>query len=186
MIAFRHADPSVPFLWEDASQPPARWHAEGDGPAHYLAETPDAAWAEFLRHEEIRDAADLAGVERTIWAVEVPETESFARPRLPGDTLVGERDSYPACQAEAARLRAAGAHGLRAPSAALHAGSASGWRVSGGLVPGRARSEHTIVLFGRRSDLVGWVVADAGRPRADLLPRVRYFDDARSAARPAG
>ena len=93
----------------------------------------------------------------------------------PSRSLKLSASPVPACQAEAARLRAAGAHGLRAPSAALHAGSASGWRVSGGLVPGRARSEHTIVLFGRRSDLVGWVVADAGRPRADLLSRVRYF-----------
>ena len=175
MIAFRHADPSVPFLWEDASQPAGRWHAEGDGPAHYLAETPDAAWAEFLRHEEIRDEADLAGIERTIWAIEVPDQERFVRPRLARETLVGELDSYARCQAEAVRLRAAGAHGLRAPSAALRAGSASGWRVSGGLVPARTRTEHSLVLFGRRSDLVGWVVADAGRPRPDLLSRVRYF-----------
>ena len=175
MIAFRHADPSVPFLWEDASQPAARWHAEGDGPAHYLAETPDAAWAEFLRHEEIRDQADLAGIERTIWAVEIPDDERLARPRLARETMVGERDAYAACQAEAARLRAAGNRGLRAPSAALRSGAPSGWRVSGGLVPGRPRSEHSLVLFGRRSDLVGWVVADAGRPRADLLASVRYF-----------
>lgn len=175
MIAFRHADPSVPFLWEDSSQPAGRWHAEGEGPAHYLAETPDAAWAEFLRHEEIRDEADLAGIERTIWAVEVPEAEAFDLPRLPRETLVGGLDSYRPCQAEAARLWAAGGTGLRAPSAALRSGAQSGWRVSGGLVPGRARAEHSLVLFGRRSDLTGWVVADAGRPRADLLERVRYF-----------
>lgn len=177
MIAFRHADPSAPFLWEDASQPAGRWHAEGEGPAHYLAETPDAAWAEFLRHEEIRDEADLAGIERTIWAVEVPEAEPFSRPRLPREVLLGELDSYRACQAEAARLRAAGSAGLRAPSAALRSGAQSGWRVSGGLVPGRPRAEHSLVLFGRRPDLIGWVAADAGRPRADLLARVRYFGD---------
>ncbi len=177
MIAFRHADPSVPFLWEDASQPAARWHAEGDGPAQYLAETPDAAWAEFLRHEEIRDEADLAGIERTIWAVEIADEERFARPRLPRETLVGERDSYAACQAVAARLRTAGNGGLRAPSAALRTGTQGGWRVSGGLVPGRPRAEHSLVLFGRRPDLIGWVAADAGRPRADLLARVRYFGD---------
>jgi hypothetical protein len=176
MIAFRHADASVPFLWEDASQPAARWHAEGEGPAHYLAETPDAAWAEFLRHEEIREEADLAGIERTIWAVEIPDDERFARPRLDRETLVGDLDSYAACQTEAARLRAAGSGGLRAPSAAMRSAAQSGWRVNGGLVPGRPRAEQSLVLFGRRPDLVGWVVADAGRPRADLLERVRYFD----------
>ena len=177
MICFRHADPSVPFLWEDASQPAARWHAEGQGPAHYLAETPDGAWAEFLRHEEIRDEADLAGIERTIWAIEVPDDQAFARPRLAAQVLIGNLDSYAACQAEASRLRAAGSQALRAPSAALKRGAQSGWRVSGGLIPGRARAEHSLVLFGRRPELVGWVAADAGRPRADLLGRVRQFGE---------
>ena len=64
MILFRHADPRFPFLWETASQPAGRWHAPGEGPVHYLADTPDGAWAEFLRHEEIRDPEDLAGIRR--------------------------------------------------------------------------------------------------------------------------
>jgi hypothetical protein len=175
VIVFRHADPSLPFLWEDASQPPARWHAAGEGPAHYFAETPDGAWAEFLRHEEIREAADLAGIERSIWAVELPDEEAFARPRLPQTTLTGDTDTYPDCQAEATRLRSAGAAGLRAPSAAVATGAASGWRVSGGLVPARSRAEHVLVLFGRRADLVGWVCADGGRPRPELLAKVHHF-----------
>lgn len=29
---FRHADPRYPFLWEDASQPVARWHGAGEVP----------------------------------------------------------------------------------------------------------------------------------------------------------
>jgi hypothetical protein len=49
-------------LWEAASQPAARWHADGEGPAQYLADTPVGAWAEFLRHEGITDEADLSGV----------------------------------------------------------------------------------------------------------------------------
>jgi hypothetical protein len=56
MIVFRHADPSLPFLWEDVGQPPARWHGDGDGPVQYFTDTPDGAWAEFLRHEEIKAA----------------------------------------------------------------------------------------------------------------------------------
>jgi hypothetical protein len=32
-----------------------------------------------------------------------------------------------------------------------------------------------IALFGRRPDLVGWAAAAEGRPRGDLLPRVRHF-----------
>jgi hypothetical protein len=32
-----------------------------------------------------------------------------------------------------------------------------------------------IVFFGPRPDLVGWQVVDSGRPRPDLLDRVRPF-----------
>ena len=59
MIGFRQVDARYPFLWEDSRQPEGRWHAAGDGPAHYIADTPDGAWAEFLRHEEITDPDDL-------------------------------------------------------------------------------------------------------------------------------
>ena len=82
MIVFRHADPRLPFLWEDARQPPGRWHGGGEGPAHYFSDTPDGAWAELLRHEEIRDPADLATLRRAIWAVEIPDEEQAAAPGL--------------------------------------------------------------------------------------------------------
>lgn len=71
MIGFRQADPRYPFLWSDASQPAARWHGDGEGPAHYFADTPDGAWAELLRHEEIHDPADVATFRRALWAVEL-------------------------------------------------------------------------------------------------------------------
>lgn len=71
MIGYRQADPRYPFLWSDASQPEARWHADGDGPAHYFADTPDGAWAELLRHEEIHDPADVATIRRALWVVEL-------------------------------------------------------------------------------------------------------------------
>ena len=37
MIAFRQVDARYPFLWDDASQPAGRWHAEGEGPALTVA-----------------------------------------------------------------------------------------------------------------------------------------------------
>ena len=40
MIGYRHSDPRYPFLWEDNAQPAARWHGDGQGPVHYLADTP--------------------------------------------------------------------------------------------------------------------------------------------------
>ena len=174
MIVFRHADPRFPFLWESSDQPPARWHDAGEGPVHYLSSTPDAAWAEFLRHEEISDPADLVGVTRALWAIELDEPPA-TRPRLPAATLAGDADSYEACRAEARRLRTSGASGLLAPSAAVDPASGSGFRTAGGLRRARRRPEAVIVLFGRRPDLVGWAACGEGRPRDDLLPRVRHF-----------
>ena len=174
MILFRHADPRRPFFWESASQPPGRWHAEGDGPVQYLADTPDGAWAEFLRHEEIHDPEDLAGVERTLWAVEVDDAEP-ARPRLAVKTLTGGRETYARCQREARRLWAQGVDRLAAPCAALMKGTPSGWRTGGGLVSGEPRDERTWALFGRLPRAVAWVAGETAHPRRDLLQRVNHF-----------
>ncbi len=174
MIVFHHADPRFPFLWEGAGQPPGRWHGAGEGPAQYFADTPHGAWAELLRHEEIRDSEDLAGIRRALWAVEVPRLPA-ARPRLADDVLRGDPGSYAECQAEAARLRQRRARGLRAPSAALRPGGAGGWAVDRGLRPGPRRDGEVYVLFGRRSDLLGWPVVVAGSPPDEVLERVAHF-----------
>ena len=139
MIAFRHADPRFPFLWESADQPAARWHGEGEGPVQYLSETADGAWAEFLRHEEITDASDLEGIARAIWAVELPDDERLVEPTIPVAVATGEPDSHAACREEARRLRDGGVAGLSAPSAALLSGTPSGWRRTDQTVQGRAR-----------------------------------------------
>ena len=173
MIWFRTVDRRWPFLWEDAAQPPARWHGPGEGPAQYLADTPDGAWAEFLRHEEITDPGDLAGIERHLWAVEVPDDEPAAVPQLPPDVLQGGLDSYPACQAEARRLRDGGATALEAPSAALVSGGARGQLVRAGLVEAGDRDGRVLVLYGGPPDVRGWLCAGGGRPSERLLPLVR-------------
>ena len=142
MIVFRHADPRFPFLWEGANEPPARWHAMGEGPVHYFAETADGAWAEFLRHGGITDPADLVGVGRSIWAIALPRLPR-TRPSLAGAVLAGDESSYDACRREARRLRARGARGLIAPSAAIDARYPEwvphGSRPAPGAPPGRAR-----------------------------------------------
>lgn len=172
MIVFRHADSRFPFLWESATQPPARWHGIGEGPVAYFAETPDAAWAEFLRHENITDRADLAGIERALWAIDLPIVPT-AVPFLPDAVLTGDETTYAACQGEARRLRGAG--GLAAPSAAVIPGSASGFQTDGGLKRGPSRHEAVFVLFGPNPRLVGWAACSVGRPRFDLVDRVRYL-----------
>ena len=172
MIVFRHTGPRFPFLWESADQPSARWHTVGEGPVHYFAETPDGAWAEFLRHEEIVDPADLAGIARSLWSIELP-IPPRARPTLDTATLTGGTSTYVDCQREARRIRFGGRRGLVAPSAALVPTSPSGFHTERGLQPGPARAERVFVLFGPRPDLLGWAACHEGRPRDDLLPRVR-------------
>ncbi len=172
MIAFRHADPRFPFLREDASQPAGRWNA-ADEPTHYFCDTPDGAWAEFLRHEEIDDPRDLATVRRALWAVDIGEEPSL-QADLPRETLLGGPGSWPACRRWAHEHRT-GAEGVTAPSAALLPGGARGWRVDGGPRPGPDRDGKVFALFGPRPDLIGWAATVAGRPGEELLANVRHF-----------
>ena len=174
MIAFRHTDPRYPFLWENRKQTAGRWHAMGDGPAHYFSDTPDGAWAEFLRHEEITEPEDLNGIRRALWAIDLGD-EPTTRPALPLEVSTGAPGTYRDCQSEARRLRALGVTAMTAPAAALLPGAARGWQVDGGLRPGPARDGWVYVLYGSRPDLVGWAATVAGRPGSELLSRVRHF-----------
>ena len=173
-IGFRHCDPRFPFLWQSPLQPAARWHGPGEGPANYFADTPVGAWAEFLRHEGITDEADLAGVRRSLWAIELPDA-GYATPVLPEAALFGDEGSYPACQAEARRLRAAGAERLEVRGAALQPGQASGWAAVAGVATApAARDGKVMVLFGE-CRCIGWVAVDGGHPPAAVLPLVRHL-----------
>ena len=174
MIVFRHTDPRFPFLWESAGQPAGRWNSDGEGPVNTFADTPEGAWAELLRHEEITDPRDVAEIRRSLWAVEVGDLPT-ARPRTPRATMTGGPRSYVACRREASRLRQRGERGFTAPSAALVRGGAHGWRVAGGLHPGPRRDGVVIVLLGARPDVVGWEAVYEGRPSDELLSRVRHF-----------
>jgi hypothetical protein len=175
VIVFRRCGARHPFIWETGDQPPARWHGRDEGPAHYFADTPDGAWAEFLRHEHITDPADLAGIQETVWAIEIPDEIQLGTPALDSTILTGDERTYARCQEEARRLRAAGAEGLRTTSAALLPSGATGWRVADGLRPGLPRDGQVIVLYGRRPTITGWRACSEGRPAAPLLSKVRYL-----------
>lgn len=176
MIGYRQADPRYPFLWSDASQPAARWHGDGEGPAHYFADTPDGAWAELLRHEEIHDPADVATFRRALWAVELDDNEPVQPVTLKPAVATGNRDSYWACQEHARKLRGRGATRLVAPSAALVPGGAAGREVVDALErPARPRDGRVLVIFGDPTGLVGWKTVEHGAPPAGLLARVRHF-----------
>jgi hypothetical protein len=174
MIAFRQVDARYPFLWEDDRQPAGRWHADGEGPAHYCADTPDGAWAEFLRHEEITDPEDLPTIRRQLWAVEIGDARAD-RVELPAHILTGGPETYARCQREAAALRRRGVTRLVVRSAALVTGGARGMRVGHGVHAMAPRDGSVIVIFGAPDTLVGWIAAEAGRPAADLLDRVRHY-----------
>lgn len=175
MIGFRQADPRYPFLWSGPAQPSARWHGDGEGPAHYFADTPDGAWAELLRHEEIHDPADVATLRRALWAVELGD-EPAKSVRLKPAILAGGRDTYWACQAHARRLRARGARRIVAPSAALGPGAAAGREVVDALErSAQPRDARVIVIFGEPTGLVGWKAVDDGAPPTGLISRVQHF-----------
>ena len=173
MIAYRHTDPRFAFLREHVPQTAGRWNVQNEL-TRCLCDTPDGAWAEFLRHEEISDAEDLRTIRRDLWAVEIGE-EPGARPELPPQTLAGGPATWPDCQREAGRLRNQGEAGITAPSAALNTGAAHGWRVEGGLRQGPPRDGKVFALFGPRPDLVGWVAAASGHPSESLLRHVRHY-----------
>ena len=173
MIVFRQADPRYPFLWSDPAQPEGRWHAAGEGPAHYFADTPDGAWAELLRHEEITDPEDAATIRRALWAVGIGD-EPPHDVSLPASVAAGPR-TYAECQDHARQLRARGVRRIVVPSAALVAGGASGRQVVAGAErPAEARSGRVIAIFGVPDGLIGWKAVERGSPPADVLPRVRH------------
>lgn len=173
-LGFRHCDPRFPFLWQVAAQPAARWHGDGEGPANYFADTPVGAWAEFLRHECITDPADLAGVKRSLWAAELAAT-GYAHPALPDTTLFGDESSYPACQVEARRLRAAGAERIEVRGAALLPGAAAGWTANPAIAAATPGRDGLVwVLFGP-CNAVAWIAIDGGAPPAAVLPLVSHL-----------
>ncbi|MBI5816601.1 MAG: RES family NAD+ phosphorylase [Nitrospinae bacterium] len=174
MIVYRHAPSDRSFFWEDNHQPPARWHGNDEGPVQYCADTPDGAWAEFLRHEEITGIDELMEINRAIWAIEIPDTEQFATTELIPAILLGGKDTYEYCRQQARKIRETGAKGMEAPSVALLPGFARGMKTDDGLKNGEDRNGKVMVIFGKRNDLVGWIAA-IGRPDTSILSKVRHF-----------
>ena len=140
----------------------------------YFADTPTGAWAELLRHEEITDPTDLAGISTRLWAVRIGDVE-MDEPKLPLAALTSAPDEYEVCRTEARRLRAAGAVRLVTVSAALQAGEAAGFHVgtAGLMIRAAPRDGKVVVHFGVLPDAEGWCAADAARPDADLLGHIR-------------
>ena len=146
----------------------------------YFADSPDGAWCEFVRHEEITELDDLAGVRHAMWVVEIGDVTGLHDSALPLTVLQGDVDSYEQCREESRSVRASGAPGMVVPSAAIKPGRAGGLRVEGGLVPGPNADGETVVLFGRRPDVIGWKDAEEARPPVWILESTRHFTSTRS------
>lgn len=180
-FGFRVCDRRYPFLWQSPGQQSGRWNRAGDEPVHYLASTPTVAWAEWIRHQEIEDPADLDGVAAALWAVLIPD--HWADQDLQPVDLSMELVLGTTPKAESARLalvdqlKAQGAQGLLAPSAALYHSDQvlPCSRVCDGsnqadqlLMPAQV-----LLLWCAAEQLRGWCCVSEGRPEPELLPLVR-------------
>jgi RES domain-containing protein len=174
MVAYRLATYGNPLRTEPARLA-ARFHSGAElSPTQYLCLHPLGPFAELLRNADLRTPEQVAHVRERTWALRLdvaalPEV-GFANARdyglRPGD-LVG--DDWRRCQRLGGELRER-VPGLVVPSAAL---------------PGT----RNVVLFGPRVgspylleplgavDVPASITAQAGRPVASLLDRVRFRGD---------
>jgi hypothetical protein len=166
-IGFRQTAQGVPVLWESSQQPAARWHALGDGPVQYFASSAEGAWAEWLRHEEIKNPDELNDVIRVLWSADLGEM-ALVGPELSREVLLG--DVYEPCRVEAKRFQDLGEAGLETVSAALS--HTLEYRTDNGVKVEKGEA-LVYVLFGTQPKLKASRVSDGGIP--DLLERVRHF-----------
>jgi RES domain-containing protein len=169
LIAFRQTDYDVPF-WARSNSFAARWNAAGDPPTQYWALHPDAAWAEFLRQEEVADEATVTLVRRAVWTCRVPrgafldlrDAAACATHGIESVELTAA--DWAPCQRLAARLRDERCPGILAPSAALDGHTSL-------TIFGAKRA----IDWGRRPTLRSQVpaaVVAVGSPPAGLIDRV--------------
>jgi hypothetical protein len=180
-LGFRVCDRRDSFLWQLAGQRAGRWNRDGDEPVHYLASTPTVAWAEWIRHQELEDPADLEGVAAALWAVLIPAHWSDQDLQLVNLSMGLVLGTTP--EAESTRLalvdqlKAQGAQGLLAPTAALHRSHEVSPCVR--VMEGEEFRDqlpmpaHVLLLWCNAEPLPGCCCVPEGRPGAELLPLVR-------------
>ena len=173
-VAFRYSNYDTPF-WARANTQDGRWHRARTFPTQYFGMTPDACWADLIRHENLRTDHEVAMIRMPLWVAKLSEQrvadyrtfEKAEEARFPPDALIDE--DWERCQAEGEWLLGLGYRGVIAPSAAL---------------PG----DLALTLFGGRR-AVDWdddpVVASAipaktvtiGAPPPGLIQRVRFIGE---------
>lgn len=168
-MAFRYSSYDVPF-WVRPNTQAQRWNLAGEGCTQYWALTPDGAWAEHIRANDVETEVELDEVRIPIWIcrlscmdlVDLREAEVRDRYGLTAGDLTSP--DWSACQRAATSMRAAGVRGLLAPSAAL--ADATNVTLFG---------PRRLIAFDRRPALASAVpaaVVAIGRPPHNLLDRV--------------
>jgi hypothetical protein len=173
-VAFRWADYDTP-LWARDNRTAGRWNTPGDGPTQYGCLDPSGPWAELLRHEGLRDEAELDLLRAALWVARwsvgpLADLATFAEAEAWGvDPRVLVEDDHRACRRLARELRGRGFAGVLAPSAALP-GSVT-------LVVFRPRVRAPYASVPRLASQVPAEIAAVGRPRRGLAALVRHFGE---------
>lgn len=124
LVGFRYSSYDVPF-WVRPNTHAQRWNASLEAPTQYWSLTPDGAWAEHIRFNDIRTEAELDEVRVPIWACRLPSI-GLLDLRDPGvreryglkhsDLTAAE---WSPCQLAATAMRAHGVRGILSPSPVL-------------------------------------------------------------------
>lgn len=173
-VAFRWSNYDTP-LWVRPNSTAQRWNRTREAATQYLSLSPEGAWAELIRAEELTSAATVRLVRMPMWVLRVHEThladyDTFEKAEaagFPPEALVD--DDHERCRAEAARLREHGFRGVLAPSAALPGG------VNLTLFGPRLAVEWDCADDGRLSSFIRAKQLAVGHPPDDLLSRVRQL-----------
>jgi RES domain-containing protein len=124
LVGFRYSSCDAPF-WVRPNTHAQRWNASLEGPTQYWSSTPDGAWAEHIRFNDIRTEAELDEVRIPVWVCRLSSIglldlrEAEVRHRY--DLTLGDvtADDWSACQRAATVMRAQGVRGILSPSVAL-------------------------------------------------------------------
>ena len=168
-MAFRYCSYDVPF-WVRPNTRPGRWHTAGDEPTQYWSLTPDGAWAESIRYEELSTEEELDEIRTAMWVCRLPrmgladltDTNVCNRYNLTDEDLTA--DAWGHCQRAAMEIRRE-ARGVLAPSAAL----ADTLNVT-------LFGPRRVIAFQRTPALASAIpgaIAAIGRPPHGLVGRVR-------------
>jgi RES domain-containing protein len=171
-VVYRWSSYDTP-LWARPNTTAQRWNRTREAPTQYASLSPEGAWAELIRAEDLTSVADVRLVSMPLWILHVRETrvadyttfEKADAAGFPPDALVD--DDHERCRTEGTRLREHGFRGVLAPSAALPG------TVNLTLFGARLAVEWGCPEERRLGSFVPVRQLAVGHPPDDLLPRVR-------------